>query len=228
MLQRENILYIRLQLTRSLSMGNSLLTYSIDKIHSALNTDGFVFLKNFGEKNVVTRIHELGTIIMTTDVTVSSEKRNLVNSSLALDFHTDHHKARYIAWYCYKQTDLGGESKLVDARTSYEQLPEDYKKRLQEIHLFEHKIFDDDSESIPLVTLIDEKPHFYYSFWLVKEEDKQDPAFVAFRKGLANNHFLKLRLEEDDLLIIDNHRILHGRTAIKGSQDRFLKRFWIA
>jgi alpha-ketoglutarate-dependent taurine dioxygenase len=37
----------------------------------------------------------------------------------------------------------------------------------------------------------------------------------------------QLLLQKDDALIIDNRRILHGRTAITGSKDRFLKRYWI-
>jgi hypothetical protein len=52
----------------------------------------------------------------------------MVTSVRGLDYHTDHHKAKYIIWYCYKQTDLGGDSILLDAQKIFDQLSEDYKE----------------------------------------------------------------------------------------------------
>jgi alpha-ketoglutarate-dependent taurine dioxygenase len=198
------------------------------EIWPTLKSDGFICLKSLAETDAISLIQELGTVIQTTDVIVDPDRRNLVTSAEALDFHTDHHKARYIAWYCHRQTDVGGESKLIDARHSYEQLSKEHRERLQDIRLFEHPLFEDDPACTPLVTVVGGEPHFYYSFWLVKEEDKRDPALLAFRKGLSNNPSFRLKLAAGDLLVIDNHRIFHGRTAIKGNKDRFLKRFWIS
>lgn len=190
--------------------------------------NGFVHLKNQTEELIQKHFVDLGQIIFTTDVKVKPDSKPLVTSERALDFHTDHHKAKYIAWHCHKQTDKGGESILMDAQKIYSQLSASYKKTLENIYLFEHKIFPDDKESNPLVHTSGGQNKFYYSFWLVSDFDKQNPALREFQRLIKTNEPVKLTLQPNDLLIIDNHRILHGRTAIEGSKDRYLKRYWIS
>ena len=38
---------------------------------------------------------------------------------------------------------------------------------------------------------------------------------------------LRVALREGETLVVDNHRMLHGRRAIGGEGDRYLERFWI-
>ncbi len=189
---------------------------------------GFLHLVNQSEESLKSFINSLGEIIFTTDVIIKPDSKGMITSARGLDFHTDHHKAKYIVWYCYKQTDKGGESILIDAESLYEQLPKNYQEQLKGIELFEHKIFPDDKESYPFIA-IDEngKKKFYYSFWLVKNEDKQNPAMLELQKLIRQTEPIKLKLKEKDILVVDNHRVFHGRTPIEGSKDRFLKRFWI-
>ena len=49
---------------------------------------------------------------------------------------------------------------------------------------FEHKIFDGDEESRPLISQHNGKRAFYYSFWLVDLPKKQKAALDAFRAGI--------------------------------------------
>lgn len=194
-----------------------------------LTENGFVHLTNQSERDLEYFLNELGEIIHTTDVIVKPESRGMVTTALGLDFHTDHHKAKFILWYCYKQTDLGGDSILIDADKVFSKLSVNEQAELTDIKLFEHKIFPGDSDQNPLVET-DEKGNriFYYSFWLVKDEDKKKPAFLKFQTLIKETAPVKISLKEKDILIVDNHRIFHGRTAIEGSKDRFLKRYWIS
>lgn len=189
---------------------------------------GYLHLIDQTEEQLNELINSLGQVIYTTDVIVKPESKGMVTSARGLDYHTDHHKAKYIIWYCYKQTDLGGDTILIDAERIYQQLSDDYKQQIKSIELFEHKIFPDDKESYPLVA-IDENGNrkFYYSFWLVKNEDKNNPVMIEFQRIIKQIAPIKLNLKEQDILIVDNHRIFHGRTPIEGSKDRFLKRFWL-
>ena len=98
---------------------------------------------------------------------------------------------------------------------------------VEAIELFEHKVFEDDRSSIPLVTKDGMDIKFYYSFWLVRDEDRSNPALIAFQDNLRNMPYHTVSLGENDVLVVDNHRVLHGRTAIEGSKDRHLKRYWI-
>lgn len=190
--------------------------------------NGFLHLTNQSEEQLNELLNSLGQVISTTDVVVKPNGKGMVSSANGLDFHTDHHKAKYVVWYCHKQTDLGGDSILVDAEKIYQQLTDKHKEQLKEIELFEHKVFSDDKESY-LFVATDESGNrkFYYSFWLVKNADKQNPAMLEFQYLLKQSESVKLNLKDKDILVVDNHRIFHGRTAIEGSKDRFLKRFWL-
>lgn len=194
-----------------------------------LTEKGFLHVCDQTEEQLNEWLNSLGQIIYTTDIVVKPESKGMVTSTHGLDFHTDHHKAKYIVWYCYKQTDLGGDSILIDAERIYEQLSEDHKEQLKNIKLFEHKVFPDDKESYPFVATEENgKRKFYYSFWLVKTEDKKNSAILEFQRLIKQTEYVKLNLKERDILVVDNHRIFHGRTPIKGRTDRFLKRFWLA
>ena len=190
--------------------------------------NGYIHLTTQTEEQLNELLNSLGQVIFTTDVVVKPEGKGMITSSRGLDFHTDHHKAKYIVWYCYKQTDLGGDSILIDAKKIYQQLSDDYKDQLRSIELFEHKIFPDDKESYPFVAT-DENGNakFYYSFWLVKDEDRKNTAMIEFQRLIQQTDPIRLNLKEKDILVVDNHRVFHGRTPIEGSKDRFLKRFWL-
>jgi hypothetical protein len=200
----------------------------IEQLTTGLKEKGWFHLTNKSEAQLNDILNSLGKVILTTDVVVKPDGKGMVTSSKGLDFHTDHHNAKYILWYCFKQTDSGGDSILMDAEKIYQQLSADEQEQLKAIELFEHKIFPDDKESYPFVA-IDEsgKRKFYYSFWLVKDEDKQNQGLQTFQKLIRESAPVRLNLQDRDILIVDNHRIFHGRTSIDGSKDRFLKRFWL-
>ena len=59
---------------------------------------------------------------------------------------------------------------------------------------------------------------------------QSSPAFRKFvRKALAGDAYPDpLRLYPGESLLIDNGRMLHGRSALGGDKDRLLIRRWIA
>lgn len=191
-----------------------------------LNKNGFVHLTNQTENQLQEIINSLGEIIMTTDVVVKKESKGLVTTSHGIEFHTDHHKAKFVAWYCFKQTDKGGDSLLLDAENIYVELPIDIQENLKSVYVFEHKIYEDDKDNYPFVE-IGANNNLQFHCSLVNDKDKENPAFIYFKSLMNKAEPIKIRLQKSDILIIDNHRIFHGRTPILGSKDRYLKRFWI-
>jgi alpha-ketoglutarate-dependent taurine dioxygenase len=172
-------------------------------------------------------IRELGTIIQRTEVRVRPESKAMVTSPRSLDLHTDHHAARYIAWYCHRQSEEGGETLLADAQAAFDRLLPTHRDRLFNLHLQEHKIFPDDPGCWPFVLYDRGRLRFYYSFWLANPGDRDEPALLAFREALAATPPMEMKLQPGDALIIDNYRMLHGRKAIGADGDRYLERFWI-
>jgi len=203
-----------------------LLHEKVELMINELKEKGFVHLTDQSEDKLKEILNSLGTVIMTTDVVIKKESRGLVTTALGIDFHTDHHNAKYIAWYCYKQTDLGGNSLLIDAEKLFLTLPVEQQESLKTVQLFEHKIFPDDESSYPFVE-IDENNNRQFHCSLVDELDKENPAFVNFQDLVSKTQPIIITLKERDILIIDNHRMFHGRTPIEGSKDRHLKRYWI-
>ena len=203
-------------------------TNDIEKLTTKLKENGWLHLTNKTDEQLNDILNTLGQVIMTTDVVVKPDGKGMVTSAKGLDFHTDHHNAKYILWYCLKQTDSGGDSILMDAEKIFQQLSADQQDQLKTIELFEHKVFPDDKESYPFVAIDNNgNRKFYYSFWLVKNEDKQNEALLTFQKLIRETEPVRLNLKDKDILIVDNHRVFHGRTPIDGSKDRFLKRFWL-
>lgn len=193
-----------------------------------LEHKGWVLLENQTENDLIELIAILGNTILVTNVLVNPQGKAMVTSANGLGLQTDHHNAKYILWYCIEQTDKGGETILMDAEVIFNQLASNFQADLHKINLFEHKIFPDDKEFHPLVSTLDNgKRVFYYSFWLVNRNERENEALLSFQSFIHSSLPIKFKLKIKDILIIDNHRMLHGRTAIEGSTNRYLKRFWI-
>lgn len=171
---------------------------------------------------------DIGEVVQKTEVKINPLSRALVTSDRALDFHTDHHAVDYIAWFCHKQSNKGGETLLLDTKPLLENLTEHEISELRSIYLYEHKVFEGDEKKTPLLRKnCDNFFDIYYSFWLLDDRDKENPVLRKFYKSLANGCAIKIKLKPCEALIIDNRRVLHGRTAIEGNKDRHLTRYWI-
>jgi hypothetical protein len=203
-------------------------TAGIKILKTELADKGWLHLPGQTEFELSNLVNNLGDTIFTTDVVVKPESKSMVTSARGLNFHSDHPQAKYIVWYCYKQTDGGGSSILMDVEKVFEQLSDTDQATLHHIYLKEHKVFADDKDYYPLVESKGGKRRFYFSFWLLRESDRQNTALLNFQEGLNKTEHIELTLKENDILIVDNHRFLHGRTPITGSQDRHLRRYWIS
>ena len=190
-----------------------------------LDEFGFSHIPNQTEELLKQILNQLGNVINETDVIANSESKSLVTSDKFLDFHTDNHLAKYIVWHCKQPAKESGYSILCDAETVFIKLSEQEKEELSKIHVYEHKMYPENKNSNPIVRKISGKRKFYYSFWLAREKYRKLDVFKKWRELIQNSNYTKLRLEKDDILIINNHRIFHGRTEIIG--ERFLKRYWL-
>lgn len=201
------------------------MTISTQTYVPVLHEQGYLYLTNQSDADLETVLSELGNIINQTDVIANPQSKSLVTSEKFLDYHTDNHLAKYIVWHCKKQAEIGGESILCDAEKIYHQLSEDEKVELSKIHVYEHKMFPENKNSNPIVRTVDGELRFYYSFWLSREKYRETPVFKKWRALIQKFVPVKICLKENDLLIVNNHRILHGRTEING--ERNLKRYWL-
>lgn len=201
---------------------------AVKEMRTELRDRGWFHMPSAGVKQFLALTASLGKVIHKTDVFVKPESRALVTSDQELDFHTDHSKVDYVAWLCIKPAKEGGETILADARKALSFLNSRDQKILETVMLKEHCMFENDSHQSPLVSYINGRLRFYYSFWLVDKNmsDRQSRAFNAFRRAVSAVPFDEFKLRHNDILIVDNSCILHGRRAIL-DPSRQLKRLWI-
>ncbi|MDA7968791.1 MAG: TauD/TfdA family dioxygenase [Gammaproteobacteria bacterium] len=197
-------------------------------MRAELRERGWLHWPSAGMQNFRALAESLGEVVQKTNVAVNPNSKALITSVRPLDFHTDHSKVDYVAWLCRRPAAEGGESLLADARTAYSLLDEEDKKTLETVMLMEHHVFDKDPLRSPLVSHANGATKFYYSFWLADKNmpQKQRKAFDAFRRAVSRTPFHEFKLQKDDVLVVDNSRILHGRRAIK-DPNRRLQRVWI-
>jgi alpha-ketoglutarate-dependent taurine dioxygenase len=198
------------------------------EIATSIERDGFWLTSGVSKNQVQEVITKLGNVIQVTDVTIKSG-RALVTSDKALDLHSDHPMADLICWHCREQSTEGGETILLDAYKILKRLNTGELDQLKRIWLYEHKVFDTDSDRFPFLSSRFGRDKIYYTFWLLKDEltFEQQSAFREFVCLTKQIMPIRIKLKPDDLLVIDNGRMLHGRTGIGGNKQRFLKRFWI-
>ena len=174
-------------------------------------------------------IRRLGFIIMENDVSIDKQSRSLVRSSKPLPPHTDHHLAHYILWHCHRQDSEGGFSIVVDGVQIFQGMNEEQKELLKGINLMEHCVFKDDLQRHPMIQESENGLRIYYSFWMADDNlsREQKEAFEAFNSRVRDSEPKKFRLKPEECLIIDNGRILHGRSSLSVDSKRLLKRYWI-
>ncbi|MBA2664111.1 MAG: TauD/TfdA family dioxygenase [Bradymonadaceae bacterium] len=198
------------------------------ELRRLLARDGFIYLPGWNGA-AQEMAASFGSVLNVTDVEAKAESNALVTSRAALDVHTDHSRARYILWHCLEQSEAGGVSILVDTRHILEAMSDEDRSALHSVYLTEHQVFRDDTSRVPLLREIKGQERIYYSFWLLEDEllEASRSALMRFRSALDAAPRRELRLQPGDVLVIDNHRVLHGRTAISGQGRRHLVRYWI-
>ena len=208
---------------------------TIERILKELDSQGW---SKFPIRNyeISELISNLGHIIMENDVRIVKTSPALVTSSEGLPPHTDHHLSNYILWHCVTQDSHGGHSIIVDGLHIFRSMPSEIREVLRSIRLKEHTVFKGDMGNHPLIYETAAGERIYYSvlfepteFWLANDllSDIQRIAFDAFNEAVKEAVSVCIKLNPDECLVVDNGRILHGRTAIHDESDRLLKRYWI-
>ena len=215
---------------------------------------GFVIFNNVPTQNnyIINFANSIGSIRRTNfgeffNVKSKPNPNDLAYTSLALAPHTDNPYRKPVPCiqmlHCIENKVNGGLSTLVDGFTVTEKLKKDfpnYYKILTEVKvrfqfIDQTVVLEDWSEIIKL----NEKGKFKQvrfsprlDFVPGMEIDKLELYYTAREKisELYNseNYKLQFKLKPGDLLMMDNYRLLHGRTSYNASEgERFLQGCYI-
>ena len=215
---------------------------------------GFVIIKDIPTHDnfIVKFANSIGSVRRTNfgeyfNVRSKPDPNDLAYTSLALAPHTDNPYRKPVPCiqllHCIESEVTGGFSTLVDGYTVTEDLKKeyfDYYETLSEIKVrfrFTDKevVLEDWSELIKL----DENKDFKQvrfsprlDYVPILEKDKLDLYYKA-RKKLSemynsDKYRIEFKLSPKDLIMMDNHRLLHGRTAYETKEgNRFLQGCYI-
>ena len=215
---------------------------------------GFVIFKDVPTKNnfITNFANSIGSIRRTNfgeffNVKSKPNPNDLAYTSLALAPHTDNPYRNPVPCiqmlHCIENEVNGGLSTLVDGYTVTEKLKKDFrdyyniltdvKVRFQFID--QSVILEDWAEMIQL----NEKGEFKQvrfsprlDFVPLMEKNKLE-LFYSARKKISelynsDQYRIEFKLNPEDLLMMDNHRLLHGRTSYDANQgNRFLQGCYI-
>ena len=216
------------------------------EVRERLPREGYVHIDRALPEEVFTAAaHELGTVTMRTDIRVDAAAddalrrardplhadRPSVYRAEPLSYHTDTPMADVLAWYCVEQDAADGSSALVDTGDIADNFGAEELAALERVQVryraggeAGHEIFAD----YPLLAA----KKIYYVPWLVAPDlDEHERKLVArFDEYLAKKDAtapIRIRLEPGEMLFIDNHRVLHGRSELPPDSRRHLVRLYI-
>ncbi len=198
------------------------------EIKKELADKGYIHIP-FPNKLDATWVSEiLGKPLFTTLIKENPQSTRLLVSNQDVDLHTDHIKAKFIAWQCNSQAAIGGESILMDGLGALENASDDLLNSLQNISIKSHRLFFDDKPHYPLFSHTNKV--LYYASFLCETPigSKEKQAYAWFQEQIKSTSKIEIKLSEGDWLIIDNHRMLHGRKGFEKKSNRLLTRYWLS
>jgi hypothetical protein len=200
-----------------------------ESLKSKISQTGFIHLKWSEYKSTENILNQFGEIIQQTEIRENPKSTRLLASNKPMGFHTDHYSAKYIAWFCNSQSSIGGASLLIDASYVMAAMTPSAVLQLQRVLVRTHQVFYTDKLSLPMLTFEDGSPSVYYAKWLVNNpyDIKAHKALGHFEELIEYTEPIKVMLSEGDILIIDNHRMLHGRDGFPEKSNRWLTRYWL-
>lgn len=188
---------------------------------------GWTIIRPQDRESLLIRLSELGTIIQTTEVTPRTNAKAALATDKEMALHTDHPRARWISWECVRQSSEGGFSLLKDTKPALDSLTESERDELRALAIRTHVVFPDDTGVYPVLRKDgDGTDWVYFTPWMT--DGQSSPALRKFLQAIEATPTLSIRLHPGESLLIDNGRMLHGRSALGGDKDRLLIRRWIA
>ncbi len=180
----------------------------------------------------------MGEIIMVSDIEIKPNGRFAAFRSEKVLPHTDSADANIIGWYCVKQDNHTGASKI----TNIGNLEEHFSSHEIEFLMnYKASFLDDKDKTSSKIKGLSDSPLIYqhkeslkvnYAPWLDFTHKDQDFSrilnkFKSYIEDRIMNHTVSIRLKKNEIMFIDNGQVLHSREEISPCSERQLRRLWI-
>jgi len=174
----------------------------IDDIKINLSEKGWVHINSVTVVEFAALINSIGNAI---------EQESPTNNFCVRTngYCTDNPTTKFISFYCDHE-DI--ELNLLDAERVYQRIPNEEGHDLQNIEFLIPNSSLDDLKSNPLFNRFPTRK-FFYSDKLLRQTDSENKSLKHYEQVINNSQPTKILLQLGDILIIDNHRMLHQRTT---------------
>lgn len=171
---------------------------------------------------------ELGHIYHQTDIRIDPHSRTYFRSPNGLALHNDDFDADYVAWYCNDPGNDNVATVLLDEAIFWRKVPTELYPYLHECYI---KRYEEPLRPI-LRELNPSSPNIYFIPWntispRTPEHQNALNTLTSLINEYSQSHLNHIFHKKDHFLIIDNRRILHGRSPTSPSSSRHLVRLWI-
>lgn len=203
------------------------------EVTDALRRDGFFHARGIGRDKYLALAALLGDVMAVEEIELRPGVGSYACSPGPVPFHTDHPAVTSAAWYCERQDPVDGASLLVDAQQFIGKLSPEQIALLERLRLaFPPLITGHPPGAAPVLMPRPDGYGIYYPP-VVRPEEPEPAALVALQElaekvrefGPAVQ--IRIRLEVNDALFVDNRRMLHGRGPLRPNSPRLLRRAWI-
>jgi alpha-ketoglutarate-dependent taurine dioxygenase len=170
-----------------------------------------------------------------TDNTTNANTDQLGYTDAAIELHTDQpflqHPPRYQLLQSIRPADVGGESSIADARAAFrylQSLDRDAAELLRSVEIRFHRKQRAFEREVRSPLIVDDGDTFFVrsSYFTMAPHrvsfDRMTAWYRAYDRFVRlvrdPRHHYRFPLRSGDVLIYDNHRVLHGRTAFRGAR----------
>ncbi|WP_434043981.1 MULTISPECIES: TauD/TfdA family dioxygenase [Sorangium] len=203
------------------------------EVADALHRDGFFYARGIGPKEYLALAALLGDVVAVEEIELRPGVGSYACSPGPVPFHTDHPAVTTAAWYCVRQDPVDGASLLVDVKRLVGKLSSEQIVLLERLRLaFPALVAGHPPGTAPVLVARSDEYGIYYP--PVVRPDNPEPRALSALHELANRvreigptEQIRIRLEANDALFIDNRRMLHGRGPLRPNSPRLLRRAWI-
>jgi len=198
------------------------------KFKQTLESKGYVHLKADNLLKLHTAINFLGEVIQQKDIKIQESPARLSNSNKAMELHTDHPIADYVLMECLEPSTEGGITLISNFFEVFDKLSSWQQRALRAVEIKDIYDKEEMANYCPMVSEKNGKLLFHYVPWLTRGDEATETKELLAKINIElEKQQDQIMLEKGDVLIIDNKRVLHGRTQITGSQNRLLKRYLV-
>lgn len=198
------------------------------KIYIELREKGFILLSVNALTEFKQLCSQIGSVVKYTDVKINNKKPWYLNKPNAFPFHTDDPEINIVSWFCITQDKIDGSINLIDVRSIFDKIDKGSLDTLKSIYT-NIQILDKASPLVIGITPL----KLYYAPWNIKRnslssQQKQElNCFELEIQNLKKEKLIKIKLCKNQVLIINNNFILHGREEISKDSKRHLVRAYI-